>query len=367
MVCAVVALSLGTSWTTVGTVGLALVGIGAAFGIPIYWTAGAVVSGSFFGDKMSPLSDTTNLAPAVTETNLFDHIKNMIPTTGPALLIAFVFYLVAGYALGIGQGASLDQVDSFAQAIESNFNLNPVVLLPVLVVLFMAVMKMPPIPSLFTGVLLAGLLAMVFQGAGLHEVFTYAFSGYGLDTGMGSLDDLLNRGGIESMTFTVTLVLIALSFGGALEATGCLGVITGAILNRVRRFSGLQTTAILSSATTNVVSGDVYLSLVLPGKMYASHYEKYGYSRLNLSRAIEEGGTLVSPLVPWNVGGALVITTLDLGIGGGNIENLLYIPLSIVCWLSPLIGIFYAQLGWFSPKAETSSEQPVSSERQVGV
>ncbi len=362
VVCAIVSLSLGTSWTTIGTVGLALVGIGTAFGIPIYWTAGAVVSGAFFGDKMSPLSDTTNLAPAVTETNLFDHIRNMIPTTGAAVIIAFVFYLVAGYALGIGQGASLDQVDSFAQAIESNFNLNPLILLPVLLVLVLAVMKMPPIPSLFAGVSLAGLMAIVFQGAGLHQVFTYAFSGYSLDTGMGALDDLLNRGGITSMTWTVTLVLIALSFGGALQVTGCLDVITNAILSRVRRFGGLQTTAIFSSATINLVSGDVYLSLVLPGKMYASRYEEYGYSRLNLSRAIEEGGTLVSPLVPWNVGGALVITTLGLGIAGGNIENLLYIPLSIVCWLSPLIAVFYAQLGWFSPKAETTSEEPVRSE-----
>lgn len=352
VLCMVVSTALGTSWTTVGTVGLALVGIGTAFDIPIYWTAGAVVSGAFFGDKMSPLSDTTNLAPAVTETDLFDHIKNMFPTTLVAAGIAFPFYLVAGFFLYDGQGGSIDQVNAFAQAIEENFNLNPLVLLPVILVLALAVLKMPPIPSLFGGVLMAGILAIVFQGASVESIFNYAYSGYKLDTGMESLDSLLNRGGIESMTFTVTLVLIALSFGGALEVTGCMEAITSAILSRVRSFSGLQTTAILSSSTICLVSGDIYLSLVLPGRMYASHYDQYGYSRLNLSRALEEGGTLISPLIPWNVGGAVVISALGLGIGDGNLENLLYIPLAVVCWLSPLIGIFYAQVGWFSPKAE---------------
>lgn len=355
VLCSVVSLSLGTSWTTTGTVGLALVGIGSAFDIPMYWTAGAVISGAFFGDKISPLSDTTNLAPAVTETNLFDHIRNMLPTTIPAMLIAFLVYLIAGFNMDVAQNVSLAKVDAFIQGIESNFNLNPLLLLPVVVVIVLALKKMPAIPSLFAGVMMAGAIAMVTQGASLHDVFAYAHSGFKMDTGVAELDKLLNRGGIESMTWVLTLVMIALSFGGALERTRCLEVIVDAIMSKVKSFRGLQTTAILSSVITNIVSGDVYLSIILPGRMYGSAYDKLGYSRLNLSRAIEEGGTLVSPLVPWNAGGAFVIAALGMGIGEGNIENLLYIPLAIACWLSPVIGIIYAQLGWFSPKAESPS------------
>ena len=356
ILCSVVSLSLGTSWTTTGTVGLALVGIGSAFEIPMYWTAGAVISGAFFGDKISPLSDTTNLAPAVTETNLFDHIKNMFPTTVPAMVISFFIYLIAGFNIETSQGVNLDKVNAFIQGIDTSFELNPLLLLPVVVVIILALKKMPAIPSLFVGVLMAGVIAMVTQGASLHDVFTYAHSGFKMDTGVADLDKLLNRGGIESMTWVLTLVMIALCFGGALERTRCLEVIVDSIMSKVKSFRGLQTTAILSSITTNVVSGDVYLSIVLPGRMYGPAYDKLGYSRLNLARAIEEGGTLVSPLVPWNAGGAFVIAALGLGIVEGNIENLLYIPLAFACWLSPVIGIIYAQLGLFSPKAENNSQ-----------
>lgn len=361
LLCSIVSLALGTSWTTTGTVGLALIGIGAAFNIPIYWTAGAVISGAFFGDKISPLSDTTNLAPAVTETNLFDHIRNMFPTTIPAMLIALVIYLVAGFNISNGKNVSFDNVNSYVDGIANNFNLSVILLLPVVIVIFLAIKKMPAIPSLFVGVLSAALIAIFVQGESLHDIFIYAHSGFNMTTGVDGLDALLNRGGITSMTWVLTLVLIALSYGGALERIGCLEVIVDSIMKKVKSFRGLQSTAILSSVTTNVVSGDVYLSLVLPGRMYGPAYDKLGYSRLNLSRAIEEGGTLVSPLVPWNAGGAFVITALGLDIQNGNVENLLYIPLAFACWLSPLLGIIYAQFGIFSPKNEIN----MSPEKQI--
>ena len=326
-------------------------GIGAGFGIPMYWTAGAVVSGAFFGDKISPLSDTTNLAPAVTGTNLFDHIRNMLPTTVPSMLIALAIYFVVGFTLIDTSQVSFERIDVITGALEEAFWISPIMLLPAVLVIALAVMKQPPIPSLFAGAVVGGLMAIFCQGAGLHEAFTFANSGYSIDTGVSEIDPLLNRGGIQSMMWTISLVLLALGFGGALERVGCLQAIIGAIIARVKTFAGIQTSAILTSVATNTVAGDPYLSIALPGRMYAPVYRGMGYSPLNLSCAIEEGGTLVSPLIPWNAGGAFVITALGLGIADGNFENLLYIPLAFSCWLSPVIGIFYAATGMFSPKA----------------
>ncbi|WP_189469238.1 Na+/H+ antiporter NhaC [Litchfieldella qijiaojingensis] len=351
LLCSIVSVSLGTSWGTVGTVGLALMGIGAGFDIPMYWTAGAVVSGAFFGDKVSPLSDTTNLAPAVTGTDVFSHIKNMMPTTIPAMLIAFVIYLVAGFTLIDDGAASFDRINAITTALQANFTISAWLLLPAVLVIVLAVKRMPPIPSLFAGALSGAVTAMIAQGVGVHDLLTYANSGYSIDTGIGAIDSLLNRGGIQSMMWTISLILIALGFGGALEKTGCLETIIRAIMTKVRSFKGVQTAAVFTSVSTNLVAGDPYLSIALPGRMYAPTYRGMGYSTLNLSRAIEEGGTLISPLIPWNAGGAFVISALGLGIVEGNVENLLYIPLAFACWMSPVIGLIYAQTGLFSPRA----------------
>ncbi|WP_170576374.1 Na+/H+ antiporter NhaC [Ruegeria atlantica] len=351
VLCSIVSVSLGTSWGTTGTVGLALMGIGAGFGIPMYWTAGAVVSGAFFGDKISPLSDTTNLAPAVTGTNLFHHIRNMLPTTVPSMLIALVIYFIVGFTLIDTSKVSFDRIHAITTALEDAFWISPIMLFPAVLVIVLAVMKQPPIPSLFAGAIAGGIMAIFCQGAGLHETFTFANSGYSIDTEVPEIDPLLNRGGIQSMMWTISLVLLALGFGGALERVGCLQAIIKVVISKVKTFAGIQTSAILTSVATNTVAGDPYLSIALPGRMCAPLYRAMGYSPLNLSRAIEEGGTLVSPLIPWNAGGAFVITALGLGIADGNFENLLYIPLAFACWLSPVIGIIYAMTGLFSPKA----------------
>nr|WP_249218939.1 Na+/H+ antiporter NhaC [Loktanella sp. SALINAS62] len=351
ILCAVVSLSLGTSWGTVGTIGLALMGIGAGFDVPVYWTAGAVVSGAFFGDKISPLSDTTNLAPAVTGVTVFDHIQNMLPTTVPAMLIALTIYIGAGFML-MGEGeTSFDAINAITSGLQDQFVIGLVPLLPALVVVGLAVTKQPPLPSLFSGVLAGGFVAIFWQGEGLHDVFTYAQSGFAIETGVSDIDSLLNAGGIQSMMWTISLMLIALGFGGALERTGCLEAIINAIIKRVSSFGAVQSSAIATSFATNVVAGDPYISIALPGRMYAPLYRGIGYSTLNLSRAVEEGGTLMSPLIPWNAGGAFVITALGLGIMDGNLENLLYIPLAFACWTAPVIGVFYALTGLFSPKA----------------
>ena len=199
IMCAVVSVSLGTSWGTVGTIGLALMGIGAGFDVPVYWTAGAVVSGAFFGDKISPLSDTTNLSPAVTGVNLFDHIKNMMPTTVPAMLIALGIYIWAGYSLIDANGTSFERIDSITTALDDNFAISPWLLAPALIVIVLAIMKKPPIPSLFAGVVAGAITAMLVQGASLHDIFGYANGGYSIDTGIAEIDSLLNRGGIQDV------------------------------------------------------------------------------------------------------------------------------------------------------------------------
>ena len=357
ILCSVVSLSLGTSWGTVGTIGLALMGIGAGFGIPAYWTAGAVVSGAFFGDKISPLSDTTNLAPAVTGVTVFDHIKNMLPTTIPAMLIALTIYLAAGYLLIEPSGTSLGAISQITERLDQTFALGWLPLMPALIVVALALLGKPPLPSLFAGVLAGALVAIFLQGATLHEVFIYAQSGYTIETGVADIDSLLNSGGIQSMMWTISLMLIALGFGGALERTGCLEAIIQAIIGRVKSFAAVQSAAIGTAFATNLVAGDPYISIALPGRMYAPLYRGMGYSTLNLSRAVEEGGTLMSPLIPWNAGGAFVISALGLGIMSGNLENLLYIPLAFACWTAPLIGIFYAVTGLFSPRATDAERQ----------
>jgi len=330
-----------------------------------------VVSGAFFGDKISPLSDTTNLAAAVTESNVFDHIKNMMPTTLPAMVIAFVIYLFVGGQSSM-DAAQLEQIALYKAGLSSHFDMGLLPLIPLVVVMALAFFKVSPIPALFTGFMLASVVAVFNYGYNLNEILTFAHSGFKISTDNAALDSLLNRGGVASMTWTVTLVMFALAFGGALERTRCLESVVRAVLRRSKGFRGLQTSAILTSTVTNVVSGDVYLSIALPGRMYGPEYDKLGYSRLNLSRAIEEGGTLVSPLIPWNAGGAFVMGALGLTVTAGDYSALLYAPLAFACWLSPLIGIIYAQTGWFSKKAEeaidpdnTISNAPKMTEKCV--
>jgi Na+:H+ antiporter, NhaC family len=268
------------------------------------------------------------------------------------MLIALVIYILVGFITINGAGAAnVSGIDQITAGLAETFSLGLVPLIPALIVICLALMRQPPLPSLFAGVIAGGLVAIFWQGEGLHSVFTYAQSGYAIETGVDDIDSLLNAGGIQSMMWTISLMLIALGFGGALERTGCLEAIIHAIISRVKSFAAVQSSAIATAFATNMVAGDPYISIALPGRMYAPLYRGMGYSTLNLSRAVEEGGTLMSPLIPWNAGGAFVISALGLGIMSGNLENLLYIPLAFACWTAPLIGIFYAMTGLFSPEA----------------
>lgn len=349
LICAVVSLATGTSWGTTGTLGIALVGIGAGLGIPMHLVGGAVVSGAFFGDKMSPLSDTTNLAPAVCGTDLFSHIKNMTATTVPAMVIALVLYIIIGLNY-TADTMNAQSIEIYTTKIAETFYLSPVLLLPALVVIVLAMKKFPAIPTLFAGVIAGSLTALFAQGASIHEVFVAMQSGYVSTTGVPEVDKLLTKGGIQSMMWVTSLMLIALGFGGILERTRSLEVILDHVLTQVRSRFGIITASTGFSVGTNLVAGDPYLSIALPGRMFAPAYRGANLSTKNLSRSVEDGGTLISPLVPWNAGGAYVTGVL-------GIETLVYAPFAFACWLSPVIGLIWAATGRFVPKASAEEKK----------
>ncbi|MBQ1786039.1 MAG: Na+/H+ antiporter NhaC, partial [Turicibacter sp.] len=239
LVCSIVAVATGSSWTTAGTVGIALLGIGQTLGIPSPVIAGAIISGAYFGDKMSPLSDTTNLAPAMAGATLFDHIKHMMYTTVPAYVISLVLYLILGFKY-TGQSLDMAQIDIIKETLVSNFNtLSPILLIAPASVIIMVILKMPALPALLAGSLMGGLFAIIFQGANLGDVMTAMHYGYESHTGVLTVDNLLTRGGLNSMLWTVSLVFCALSFGGVLEKTGMLEVIASTILKFAKGTFGL--------------------------------------------------------------------------------------------------------------------------------
>ncbi len=340
----VVSLATGSSWSTAGTVGIALLGVGQGLGVPLPIVAGAVVSGAYLGDKMSPLSDTTNLAPAVAGTGLFTHIRHMAYTTGPSYLIALAAYLVVGLRQGSAP-PDLAAIDAITRAIESRFTIHPVLLLPPLLVIAMVVFRWPALPALFGGVVLGGAFAAAVQGAGPGEVLAAAYSGFRSDTGVEAVDTLLSRGGMEAMFPTLGLILCALGFGGVLERTGMLQALASAILRLARSTGTLVLATLLTCLTMNVVAPDQYLSVVVPGRMYRDAYLARGLHLKNLSRALEDAGTLSSPLVPWNTCGAFMAATL-------GVSPLSYLPFAFLNLLNPVVSAVYGFTGLTMHRAD---------------
>ncbi|MCC3307641.1 Na+/H+ antiporter NhaC [Psychrobacter sanguinis] len=342
IICALISIATGSSWGTVGTVGLALMGIGTGLGIPPELTGGAIVSGAFFGDKMSPLSDTTNLTPAASGIDIWEHIKGMLPTTLPAFVIALGLYI------WIGLGYSSDSVDMSSvellqQTMAANYNISLITLLPALVVIAAAVMQFPAIPTVLIGVFVSSLIAFFLQGVGVHDIFVVLQDGYVSKTGVEMVDQLLTKGGVMSMTWVVTLTIFALAFVGSLEHYGTLKAIMAKLNKLIKGRFGLvgSTYAIVLSVGT--IIGDVYTTLVLPGRLLKDKYKQMGYKRTTLTRSIEDCGTLLSPLIPWNMGGSFVAATL----GAATIT---YAPYAFVCWISPLIGLLWLILNKFIPR-----------------
>ena len=351
VICAVVALATGSSWTTAGTVGIALLGVATAQGLHLGLAAGAILSGAYFGDKMSPLSDTTNLAPAVAGTDLFVHIRHMLWTTAPSFAAALVLFAVAGVTASRPEETA--ELAAVRTALAESFVLGPHLLLPMALVLALVMRKVPALPAMLIGALTGGLFAALFQQeavlryvgptelpqgvALLKGVWQALYAGYGLESGNPLIDDLVSRGGMASMLTTVWLILTAMTFGSVLETTGMLRVLAARMLARVRGTSGLILTTLGTSFGINVLASDQYISIVLPGRMFRGEYERRGLDPKNLSRTLEDAGTLTSPLIPWNTCGAFMATTL-------GVPTLTYAPFAFFNLLNPLVAALYGVL-----------------------
>lgn len=337
IICCIVSLATGSSWTTAGTVGIALMGVGMGLNIPAPHIAGAIISGAYFGDKMSPLSDTTNLAPAMAGSTLFDHIRHMIFTTGPSLIIALIIYAIMGLSYS-GQELDASKLQVIFDGLQKSFVINPILLLPPVIVIILVVKKFPAIPGLFIGVVLGAILALTVQGTSYGDLLNVLNSGYTGDSGVEMVDELLNRGGLQSMMSTVSLILCAMCFGGVMERAGFLELLAERLLRFAVNTGSLVLVTIVSCIVVNILAGDQYLSIVIPGRMYKNEFEKRGLAPKNLSRCLEDAGTLTSPLIPWNTCGAFMSTTLGL-------SALAYLPFCFLNLINPLVSIFYGYTG----------------------
>ena len=351
VICSIVSLGTGSSWSTAGTVGVALIGVGQGLGIPVAMVAGAIVSGAYFGDKMSPLSDTTNLAPAVAGADLFSHIRHMVYTTLPGYILSLVLYGVIG-AKFAGGAIDSQNIQIILNTLKSNFFIHPILLLPPVLVIVMVIKKVPALPALLVGTLLGGLFAILAQSQSLASVIQSAKSGFISETGVVMVDDLLTRGGLEYMMDTVALIICALSFGGIMEKTGMLEILARALLKRVRRTGSLVATTIFSCIAMNAIASDQYMAIVIPGRMFKRAFDERGLHPKNLSRALEDSGTLSSPLIPWNSCGAFMGATL-------GVNPLLYLPYAFLNLANPVVSLFYGYTGITMEKVEEKVEEKV--------
>ncbi len=347
IICAIISIATGSSWTTAATVGIALVGIGEALGISLGMTAGAVLSGAYFGDKLSPLSDTTNLAPAMAGGELFSHIKYMTLTTVPTISITLVVFIILGFTIDTSGVADTDAILS---TIDATFNINGWLFLVPAAVIFMIVKKAPPLLALLIGTLLGSVFALIFQpdivtnlGGGNMLDFESSYKGIlnaitvdtAIETSNPALNDLFSSGGMKGMLGTIWLIVCAMVFGGIMDGIGALARITKSLLNMVTSDTGLFASTGLSCIVLNGTASDQYLALVVPGKMFSKAYEERGLAPENLSRTLEDTGTVTSVLVPWNTCGAYHSSVLGVAVG----EYFIY---AIFSWLSPIMTMLFA-------------------------
>jgi NhaC family Na+:H+ antiporter len=348
-VCSAVSLVSGSSWSTAGTVGIALIGVGNALGVDPAMTAGAVVSGAYFGDKLSPMSDTTNLAPAMAGTDLFSHVRHMAWTTVPSWIIAMIVFTVLG--LGTDVNPEAGSVASIQAALAQQFEPSALHLLPPVLVLVLVSRRVPALPTLLLGAALGGVLAWAVEGAALADVLDAAMKGYKSTTGDKAVDELLTRGGLDSMAKTVLLILCAMTFGGVMESTGMLQVLATQLLRAVRSAGSLVAATVLTCCGINVIAADQYISIVVPGRMYATAFRDRGLHPKNLSRALEDGGTLTSALVPWNTCGAFMAATLA-------VSTTAYLPYAVLNYVNPMVAIAYAIFGISMTRLPSATAEP---------
>lgn len=351
VVCAIVSVATGSSWTTSATVGIALVGIGTALGLNVGMVAGAIISGAYFGDKMSPLSDTTNLAPAMVGTDLFTHIRYMALTTVPSFTIAMIIFLILGFTNS--HASTPVDTQEILDAISSQFNINGWLFLVPIAVIGLIIKKVPAIPAILTGALLGGIFALIFQPTVVQQasgydvynweaayvgVMTSMYGDVSIVTGNSIVDDLLSSSGMYGMLGTVWLIISAMIFGGVMERCGMLKRIAASVISMVNSTGSLVASTAGTCIFFNVTASDQYLAIVVPGRMYTDTYKEKDLAPENLSRTLEDSGTVTSVLVPWNTCGAY-----HSGVLG--VATLAYLPFAFFNLISPFMTIFYAYAG----------------------
>ena len=351
LICGIVAMSIGSSWTTAATIGVALLGVATGLGLDQTVTAGAVISGAYFGDKLSPLSETTNLAPAVVGSDLFEHIQHMLWTTVPSFVIALIIFIFMGFnATASNEAGRLDEITLI---LEQNFNIGFEMLIPLIVLLVLAIKKMPAFPAISIGAVVGAVWAMLFQSdligsqidtsqgevVGYFKlVWTTFFDGFNIDTGDDKMDSLLSGGGMAGMLTTTWLIMTALMFGAIMEKTGLLDIFVKSILKIAKSTGSLIASTIATCIGTNLIAADQYIAIVVPGRMFKDEYEKRGLKPVNLSRTLEDGGTITSPLIPWNTCGAYMQSVLLIN----PFDYALYAFFNLI---NPVLAVIYAYLG----------------------
>ncbi len=347
VICAVISIATGSSWTTSATVGIALIGIAGALDISLGMTAGAVLSGAYFGDKLSPLSDTTNLAPAMAGTDLFTHIRYMTLTTVPSIVITLIVFIIIG--LGLDPKGTAD-TDAILVSIKEAFHISPWLFIVPVAVIVLIIKKTPPLIALLAGTLLGGLAALIFQpdivaqiGGGETLTFESGYKGImnaiTVDTSVATdntaLNDLFSAGGMSGMLGTIWLIICAMVFGGVMDAIGALTRISKALLSIFHTTFGLFASTVASCLALNFTASDQYLAIVVPGKMYAKAYKEKGLAPENLSRTLEDSGTVTSVLVPWNTCGAYQSSVLGVPV-------IDYLAFAVFNYVSPFMTLLFA-------------------------
>ncbi len=359
LICIIVSLSIGSSWSTMGTVGVAGMGIGMSMGLPPPMVAGAIISGSYFGDKMSPLSDTTIMASGLTKTDIVEHIKHMFYTTVPGLMIALIVYFFLGRNTA-KTGVNSSGIQETLRSLQDNFVISPFLLIVPLIVIIMVARKVPAIPAIIVGIFLGFLCQVFVQGDSTGNAFSALYGGYVIESGNELVDELFNRGGLESMMFTVSLVLVAMAFGGILENTGMLQSILNQILKVAKTTKSIITATILSCFTMNVTCADQYISVVVPSRMYAKLYRDKRLHTKNLSRALEDGGTLTSVFVPWNSCALFIFGAL-------GVSAFQYAPYAVLNFIVPIISIIYAFTGFTIEKISDTEALALEKEEKAAM
>jgi NhaC family Na+:H+ antiporter len=362
IICAIISLATGSSWTTSATVGIALIGIGKVLGIPVGMVAGAVISGAYFGDKLSPLSDTTNLAPAMAGGELFSHIRYMTYTTVPSIVITIIVFTILSLTQNTTGAAD---TESLMLAIEEKFTITPLLFIVPAVVILLIVKKSPPLIALLIGSLLGGVFALLFQIKILLEITEASVLSFEvgyraimdsmtvsteITTTNALLNDLFTSGGMEGMLGTIWLIICAMVFGGIMDAIGALERISSALLNWAQTTFQLFASTVASCLAINLTASDQYLSIVIPGKMFSKAYKNRKLAPENLSRTLEDSGTVTSVLIPWNTCGAYQSGVLGVGVG----EYFIY---AIFNWLSPFMTLLFAA---FNIKIRALKEHKIS-------